>query len=136
MLLSLQILPFIQFMSFYAPDIGVCLYTKVSLILVSQKYSQEMWISWAESFLVGQIYSLFILHASKIFPLIFFLLLLKETKGKTEQIKRIVFCVCKINNKVIWFNKSYSAHEIHVSWLYYGDIKIKDTFVYKHIQAR
>ena len=64
------------------------------------------------------------------------MLLSKETKDKTEQIKEIVFFVCKMNNKVIWLNKSGSAHEIHVSWLYYGDIKIKDTFVYKHIQAR
>ena len=29
--------------------------------------------------------------------------------------------------------KSGFAQEIHVSWLYYGDIKIRDTFVYKHI---
>ena len=47
--------------------------------------------------------NLFIVHFAciKNFPFNFFLLLLKETKGKTEQIKRIVFCVCKINNKVI-----------------------------------
>ena len=40
--------------------------------------------------------------------------------------------MCKTHDKEIWQNKSGSAHEIHVSWLYYGDIKIRDTFVYKH----
>ena len=29
--------------------------------------------------------------------------------------------------------KSSFTHDIHVSWLYYGDIKIRETFVYKHI---
>ena len=40
-----------------------------------------------------------------------------------------------MNNYKIWPNKRGSAHKIHVSWLYYGDIKIRDTFVYKHILA-
>ena len=56
-----------------------------------------------------------------------------KTKKKTNEIKGIIFGVCKTNNKEIWQNKSGFAHEIHVSWLYYGDIKIRDTFVYKHI---
>ena len=38
-----------------------------------------------------------------------------------------------MNEKKIKLNESGSAHEIYVSWLYYGDIKIRDTFVYKHI---
>ena len=29
-------------------------------------------------------------------------------------------------------NKSSSAHEIHVAWLYYGDIKIRNAFVYEY----
>ena len=36
-------------------------------------------------------------------------------------------------NKEIWPNKCGSAHEIHVSWLYYGDITIRDIFVYQYI---
>ena len=44
-----------------------------------------------------------------------------------------VFGVCKTNNNKIWANNNGSAHEIHISWLYYGDIKIRDTFVYKRI---
>ena len=38
-----------------------------------------------------------------------------------------------MNDKEIWPSKTGSAHEIHVSWLYYGDNKIRDIFVYKHI---
>ena len=38
-----------------------------------------------------------------------------------------------MNDKEIWLSKLDSAPQIHVSWLYYGDIKIRDTFVYKHI---
>ena len=31
------------------------------------------------------------------------------------------------------FNQKKSfAHEIHVSWLYYGDIMIRETFVYEY----
>ena len=45
-----------------------------------------------------------------------------------KEVKRKVFEACKTNNREV-----SSAHEIHFSWLYHGDIKIKDTFVYKHI---
>ena len=41
--------------------------------------------------------------------------------------------MCKTNDKNISPCKSSFAHEIHVSWLYYGDIKIRDCFVYEHI---
>ena len=41
--------------------------------------------------------------------------------------------MCKTNDKEIWPSKSGFAHKIHVSWLYYANIKIRDTFVYKHI---
>ena len=40
--------------------------------------------------------------------------------------------MCKTNGKEIWPSRSSSAPEIHVSWLYYGDIKIRDTFVYEY----
>ena len=40
--------------------------------------------------------------------------------------------VCKTNNKEIWPYESGSAPEIQVSWLSYGDIKIRDTFVYEY----
>ena len=29
-------------------------------------------------------------------------------------------------------NKNDFAYEIHISWLYYGDIKIRDTLVYDY----
>ena len=32
----------------------------------------------------------------------------------------------------IWSSKSGSAYKIHVSWLNFSEIKIRDTFVYKH----
>ena len=51
---------------------------------------------------------------------------------KYKEIKGTVFDVCKTNDKEIWLSKSDSAHKIHVSWLYYGDIKIRDTFVYEY----
>ena len=41
--------------------------------------------------------------------------------------------MCKTNDKKFWSSKSGFAHKIPVSWLNYGDIKIRDTFVYKHI---
>ena len=44
-----------------------------------------------------------------------------------------VFRVCKTNDNKIWLNWSGFAHKIHVSWLYYGNSKNRDTFVYKHI---
>ena len=47
-------------------------------------------------------------------------------------LKGNVFDACKTNNKEIWPNKSGSAPEIYVSWLYYRDIKIRDTFVYEY----
>ena len=38
-----------------------------------------------------------------------------------------------MKDKKIWLSiKISSAPEIHVSWLYYGDIKIRDTFVYEY----
>ena len=37
-----------------------------------------------------------------------------------------------MNNKEIWLGKGNSAPEIQVFWLYYGDIKIRDTFVYEY----
>ena len=39
---------------------------------------------------------------------------------------------CKTNNKEIWPCESESAPEIQVSWLSYGDIKIRDTLVYEY----
>ena len=44
--------------------------------------------------------------------------------------------MCKMNNKEILTSKSGFVHEIHVSWLYYGDIKIRDTFVYEYTPER
>ena len=41
--------------------------------------------------------------------------------------------MCKINNKEFWPSKSGFDHDFHVSWLYYDVIRIRDTFVYKHI---
>ena len=43
--------------------------------------------------------------------------------------------MCKTNNEKFWPSKSSFAHDIPISWLYYGhgDIKIRDTFVYEHI---
>ena len=38
-----------------------------------------------------------------------------------------------MNEKEFWPSKSGFTHDIHVSWLHYGDIRIRDTFVYKHI---
>ena len=37
-----------------------------------------------------------------------------------------------MNDKKMWPNESNSAHEIYDSWLYYGDIMIRDTFVYEY----
>ena len=52
---------------------------------------------------------------------------------KYKEIEGTVFDACKTNDKEIWPNlNSGPAHKIHVSWLYYGDIKIRDTFVYKY----
>ena len=59
----------------------------------------------------------------------------KWTEKKTKEIKEAVYGACKTNNKEIWPNKSGFACKIHVSWLYFGDIKIRDPFVYKHILA-
>jgi len=52
---------------------------------------------------------------------------------KKDTEKKIIFGVCKTNDNKISSNESGFAHKIHVSWLYYSDIKIKDTFVYKNI---
>ena len=41
--------------------------------------------------------------------------------------------MCQTNDKEIRPSKSGSAYEIHASWLYFGDIKIRDIFVNKHI---
>ena len=40
--------------------------------------------------------------------------------------------MCKTKDKKIWPSKIGSAPEIHVSWQYYGDIKIRETFVYEY----
>ena len=40
-----------------------------------------------------------------------------------------------MNSNKIWHGKSGSAHEIVISGLYYGDIKVKDTFVYEYTWA-
>ena len=40
--------------------------------------------------------------------------------------------MCKTNNEEIWPDKTGFAPEIHVSWLYCGDIKIRNTFVYEY----
>ena len=45
---------------------------------------------------------------------------------------RTVFGLCKTNGDEIRHGKSGSAHEIVVSGLYYGDIKIENTFVYEY----
>ena len=37
-----------------------------------------------------------------------------------------------MNDQEIWLNKSGSTPEIQVSSLYYGDMKIWDTFVYEY----
>ena len=42
---------------------------------------------------------------------------------KYIEIKEIVFYLYKTNNKEIWLSKSCSAPEIHVSLLYYGDLR-------------
>ena len=47
--------------------------------------------------------------------------------------KGTVLGVCKTNNTKFWPSINGFAHDIHISWLYYGDKKIRDTFVYKHI---
>ena len=67
----------------------------------------------------------------KNFPFIF-LVFSRETEEKRKEIKGTVFGVCKTNRKKIWQSKSISALEIHVSWLYYADIRIRDTFVYEY----
>ena len=61
------------------------------------------------------------------------LLFQKETKKKLKKIKGIVYGLCKTNDKEIRQSKNGSFHKIHVTWLYYGDIKIRDTFVCNHI---
>ena len=43
-----------------------------------------------------------------------------------------VFGVCKTNGDEIWHGKSGSTHEMVISGLYYGDIKIEDTFAYEY----
>ena len=42
--------------------------------------------------------------------------------------KGTVFAVCKTNNENFGPNKSSFANDLYVAWLYYGDIKIRDTF--------
>ena len=41
-----------------------------------------------------------------------------------------------MNDKEICPNESGFAPEIQVSWLYYGDIKFRDTFVYEYTPPR
>ena len=53
--------------------------------------------------------------------------------GVYSYTKVSVFGVWKTNDRKLWPGKNGFAHDIHVSWLYYRDIKIRDTFVYKHI---
>ena len=38
-----------------------------------------------------------------------------------------------MNDNEFWLDKNNYTHEIHVFWLYYSDIKLRDTFVYEHI---
>ena len=56
-----------------------------------------------------------------------------KTEKKTKEMKGTVFSVCKTKEEEFWLSKSSFAHDIHISWLYYDDIKIRETFVYKHI---
>ena len=44
--------------------------------------------------------------------------------------------MCKTKNKEFSQNKYGFAHDIYVAWLNYGDIKIRDTYVYKHILVK
>ena len=38
------------------------------------------------------------------------------------------YCICKINNKEVMPTELIC----NISWLYYGDIKFRDTFVFKY----
>ena len=98
----------------YSRSTRMCLYSKVSLILMSPQYSQETWILWPESFLVGQTSLSFVLHTQKatlynlfiMFSLLFFL--------NNNEIKGKVFDACKMNDKEILSNKNSFAYTIHI----------------------
>ena len=66
---------------------------------------------------------------SKNFPFIFLSIL----KKKHRKYKKLFLVCAKQMMKKFDLKKNGSAQEFVVSWLYYGDIKIRDTFVHEHV---
>ena len=95
----------------------MCLYTKVYLISMLLRYSQETTILRSNFFIICShalktilsIYHYYYFHFCSFIQII------------------DVFYPCKMDDNEILFNVSICAYDIHVFWLCYNDVKIRDT---------